>query len=183
MDLVGRRGSAEYRLGSNKCRLGRVRIGMLDQITYFCWRAFAHFSGVGPIRNAGCQEKISPRAGVANSLRDTRKPNLQRGARRAGENYTQIKHAVALRGFQCRSNLPRTFAGLESQDIVDGRMLKPQIAQFFRSQHRQGCLGESLAQAQQRGRGHYGVAEPVDASHENSMRGGCQRKQIFLTQS
>ena len=51
--------------------------------------------------------------------------------------------------------------------FADGRMICPQIAEFFRRQQGNVRVGKFFAQAQQRGRGHDRVAQPVGAANQD----------------
>src|SRR3989442_2382837 len=48
-------------------------------------------------------------------------------------------------------------------------MIRPQIRELLVNQQRDVRGGIRFTQPQQRGRGHAGVAEPVDPAHENSF--------------
>ena len=64
----------------------------------------------------------------------------------------------------------QTFAGDERDGFIEGRMMPPEVGELFGRQQSDVCVGKPLAQALQRGRGHHGVAEPIDAAHQDAAR-------------
>jgi len=49
----------------------------------------------------------------------------------------------------------------------------PELGELLVSQQGEVRLRLSLAQSEQRGRGHYGIAEPVHATHQDPVGGGA----------
>ena len=113
------------------------------------------------------QEKIPPRARIADALWNSGQTNFQRRARRIGQHQREIKCCPA-RKFLCRADGKHIFAGGKGNRLVHRRMVEPQIAQFFRREQRDVRIGKYFPQPQQRGRGHHGVAQPVRPANQNS---------------
>jgi hypothetical protein len=63
-----------------------------------------------------------------------------------------------------------TFTWRNGNRFIHRRMMEPQVAQLFRAEQGDVGGGKLLAQAEQGGRGHHGVAQPVGAPHQNAAR-------------
>ncbi|PYM14053.1 MAG: hypothetical protein DME18_07570 [Verrucomicrobia bacterium] len=65
--------------------------GSGDEFLDFGERPFAHGDGVGSRKDAGCQKTIPPRTRVADAMRNSRQPKLQRGAMRIRQRETDLE--------------------------------------------------------------------------------------------
>ena len=139
-----------------------------NQLSDFGNWPFPHFHSLGAWRDGLREKKIPPRARVAGAFRNSRKKNFERRPGRIGQHQRHVKFPRA----QVFADKEDAFAGRERNRLVHRRMMQPKFTQFFRTEQRDVRVGKFLAQPQQRGRGHHGVAQPVHAAHENPARIG-----------
>src|ERR1700722_19928770 len=70
---------------------------------------------------------------------------------------------------QFPADTPSAVAVIKCKNLVNGWMIAPESLEFGVSEQRDMCVGPRFAETQQRGRGHHGVTQPVDAANQDAL--------------
>ena len=122
---------------------------------------------MGGTANGGEQEITGEVAGHADADGDAGQPGNQRGAEGMRQDIGRIQVEVT----QGASGVTEA-AGFEGQDAGRGGVHGPERSDAGLDQEREVGPGLFPAERLQRGHGEDGVAQPIDAAHENAPRRG-----------
>ena len=147
---------------NRRCCNGAVR---RIQLLNFSSGALVHFDLLATWSHALGQEEVSPGPRQTNAFRNARQEHLQRGAGRVRQNERSGELFVT----QFLRDGENTVVVAEGQDGINRRVVPPEIRQLGVGEEGDVGIWFRLAQSLQRRRGHHGVAQPVDAAHQDFL--------------
>ena len=125
------------------------------------------------------KEPVAPGSGEAESARDARKPGFESRAGGIREDQGEVEAFRA----EASGHRPGFFATGKGEDAVETGVMKPETSEFFVGEEGDVGLRKTLTQTLESGRGHDGVAEPIDAAHEDTGRDAGVQSSEFKVQS
>ena len=158
-------GEAVRRAGGSGWRAAR---GLANQAAYFTHRPFGHPHLAGARGHRLGQQPVSPPPGVADALRNSRQPDLQRRAGRVGQDQRRLK---VLRP-QTAGHRPRALTSGERDNRVEARMVLPEFSELLVREQGDVRIRQRFTEPLQGRGGHDGVAQPIDAAHQNAAGTG-----------